>query len=573
MSTFPGPHRVHVLLSLVLSLLFVAACLPPRTFAAPSGQEAASDPDVSARAAVVVEYPSGRVLYNKAMHDRLPPASTTKILTTILALEYGKLDDKFTVTTDDMVGESSMGLKAGETPTLRDLVYGMMLPSGNDAAMVTARGLASKAGPAADMPADPIERFATMMNTRANQLGLKDSHFLTPHGLDHDGHYSSAYDLASLSWYALHFPFFNEVVKQVSYEAPGHPLLNTNEMLTRYMGADGIKTGWTDAGGLCLVTSATRDGHRLISVVLNAPRWYADSTALLNYGFAKLGTVPSDASAEMLEVARRGTADWLLQNGAAPPLLPAQMAQGGGASQPADKAKGNASAGGSQASTIKQAPQVGSTGRGLVLSGSNSAQEATPWALMISALVGIIIFYALAIRLWGVNPARLLASARRRAPSHGGGYSSSRLDPQSRLPVALRGTVPQDKGPLPPTSSPRTLGTVPASARREPNLLISADAQYSLRVNRAVELAWEERQGSSMSEFLMALRLAGSLDVAEVTTDYQLNATAFLALSRAQLAAGHTDDAHRTLTHGILVLPRDRLLRMALLQLETTDCA
>lgn len=558
MPAFSKPRKVRVLLPLLLSLLFVAACLPPRGFAAPSGQDAASEPDVTARAAIVVEYPTGRVLYNKAMHDRLAPASTTKILTTILALEYGKLDDRFTVTTDDIVGESSMGLKTGETPTLRDLVYGMMLPSGNDAAMVTARGLASKAGPAEGMPTDPIERFAGMMNTRVNQLGLKDSHFITPHGLDHDGHYSSAYDLASLSWYALHFPFFNEVVKQVSYEAPGHPLLNTNEMLTRYMGADGIKTGWTDAGGLCLVTSATRDGYRLISVVLNAPRWYADTTALLNYGFAKLGAAPSDTSAEVLEVSKRGTTDWLLQNGAPPPLLPAQMAQGGGALQAADKAKGGASVQGGQSS------QAGSTGRGLVLSGPTSAQEATPWALMISALVGIVIFYALAIRLWGVNPARLLASARRQAPPYSGDYS---------IPVAVKGGPPRGQGPMPHASSPRTLGTTPTASRREPNLLISAEAQYSLRINRAVELAWEERQGSSMSEFLMALRVAGSLDVAEVASAHQLNATAFLALSRAQLAAGHAADAHRTLTHGILVLPRERLLRMALNQLETTNCA
>src|SRR5204863_2113684 len=137
-----------------------------------------------------------------------------------------------------------------------------LLPSGNDAAMTIARSLGSQEATANPALKDPIQRFADMMNARAAQLGLVDSHFVNPHGLDADGHYSSAYDLASLTWYALHFPVFNEIVKQPYYQAPGHPLKNTNEMLSRYAGADGVKTGWTDAGGLCLVTSATRDGHR-----------------------------------------------------------------------------------------------------------------------------------------------------------------------------------------------------------------------------------------------------------------------------------------------------------------------
>jgi D-alanyl-D-alanine carboxypeptidase len=170
-----------------------------------------------------------------------------------------------------------------------------------------------------------------MMNTRVGQLGLGDSRFANPHGLDMDGHYSTAYDLASLTWYALHFPTFNEVVSQVGYDAPGHVLLNTNEMLTRYPGADGVKTGWTDGCGLCLVTSATRDGS-LIAVVLNAPHWWSDSAAILDYGFAKLAATPLDNSAEILSVSKRGTVSWLLVNaGGTPPVPLAEGGQGGGA--------------------------------------------------------------------------------------------------------------------------------------------------------------------------------------------------------------------------------------------------
>lgn len=564
----------RTLVAVAFLLCFVSISFPLSAYAVPAGQEASPEPDVTARAAIVVEYPSGRVLYGKAMHDRVAPASTTKILTTILALEYGKLDDEFTVTTDDMVGESSMGLKAGEQQTLRNLIYGMMLPSGNDAAMVTARGLAAREGAGVGASADPIQKFAGMMNTRVEQLGLKDSHFLTPHGLDQEGHYSSAYDLASLSWYALHFPLFNEVVKQVSYEAPGHPLLNTNEMLTRYMGTDGIKTGWTDAGGLCLVTSATRDGHRLVSVVLNAPSWYADSTALLDYGFAKLAAAPSDASAEALDISKRGAADWLLQNGAPPPLLPVQMSQGGGAFHALDAPKTGQQAAATPESAVRQVSPSGNQARSLLASGSNGAQDSTPWALLISGLVGIVIFYGLAIRLRGIKLSRLFTSKRRAfsivspvvavAPRH---------RPAQAMPIAMSEASATRRPPQPHSPAPRTLGTAPLNGRREPNLLLSAEAQYALHINRAVELAWEERQGSSMSEFLLALRFAGNLDVADVSADHQLNATAFLALSRAQLAMGQQVNAHRTLTHGILVLPQERVLRMAIKQLETSNCA
>src|SRR3712207_1820228 len=134
--------------------------------AAPAQQEELTEPEIGARAAIVVEYPSGRILYANAMHDQLAPASTTKIMTAILALEYGKLDESFPVIGEDLVGESSMGLTVGEHQALLDLLYGMMLPSGNDAAMTVARNLASKVPAAEGDPTDPIERFAKMMNTR-----------------------------------------------------------------------------------------------------------------------------------------------------------------------------------------------------------------------------------------------------------------------------------------------------------------------------------------------------------------------------------------------------------------------
>jgi D-alanyl-D-alanine carboxypeptidase (penicillin-binding protein 5/6) len=276
---------------------------PASTFAAPGNQPPA-EPVIGAKAAIVVDYATGRILYSKGMHERLAPASTTKILTAILAMESGNLDEVITVAPKDLVRGSKMGLRSGENQTLRSLLYGLLIPSGNDAAMTIARALGARAAAKAGAKAaDPINYFAEMMNRRAADFGLTDTHFVNPHGLDKPGHYSSAYDLASLTWYAMHFPLFNEIVRHPNYQAPGHLLKNTNKMLTQYPGAEGAKTGYTRRAGLCLITSATRNGRRIISVVLNAPKWIEDSTALLDYGFAKLASGP--VRSQVISIARR----------------------------------------------------------------------------------------------------------------------------------------------------------------------------------------------------------------------------------------------------------------------------
>lgn len=293
---------------LLLSVLFLLATfLPGGVYASPRASGQVVAPEVSARAAIVVEYPSGRILYQKTAHDRLAPASTTKILTAILALEYGKLDEVVTIAPEDIIGGSTMGLRAGEKQTLRNLLYGLLLPSGNDAGLAIARHIGSK--PGATSAKEAVETFVGMMNKRAVQIGLKNTQFVNPHGLGgRDRHYSSAYDLAILTWHALHFSTFNEIVRKAEYEVPGHKLVNINKMLQRYAGADGVKTGYTRRAGLCLVTSATRGGKRLISVVLNAPRWYDDSAALLDYGFAELARVPRSHEGERLLSTNPGSA-------------------------------------------------------------------------------------------------------------------------------------------------------------------------------------------------------------------------------------------------------------------------
>jgi D-alanyl-D-alanine carboxypeptidase len=510
-----------------------------------------AEPEIGAKAAILVEYPSGRILFQRAMHERLAPASTTKILTTILALEEGRLDQLVTVDPADLVGESSMGLVAGEQQTLLDLIYGMMLPSGNDAAMSVARALGSQAVAASASPTDPLLAFTDMMNARVAQLGLENSHFVNPHGLDAEDHYSSAYDMASLTWYAMHFDTFNEVSRQVFYEAPGHPLKNTNEMLTRYEGADGAKTGWTDWGGLCLVTTATRGEHRLISVVLNAPHWYADSTALLDYGFARLGVAPSERESETLSVASRGTALWLL---ATPSPLPspsaeAAMAQGGGL-----PALSSVSAAGG--APLPEEGDQRFTMSGPVLSAERSASF-DPLAGLLGVLFAVAFVVGLAsLARHRVYPSRLPTLAMRV-----GGAATSKVAAGSAAPYAPPVQAPRGEGV-------RTLGTPPIARRREPNLLLSPEDRAIAHVERATALAAEGRQGSSMAEFLLAIRAGGDLRVEEIDEAFGLQPAGFLALSRAQIAAHLPDDAQATLEYAIAASPGDRILRLALQQFQ-----
>ena len=540
---------------LILTLALTLWCLSPVAGIAAPLPQSGDVPEISARAAIVVEYPSGRILYTKDEHARLAPASTTKIMTAILALEYGKLDDLVTATPDDLVGESSMGLHNGEQQTMHELLYGMLLPSGNDAAMAIARTLGSRvvAGDLALKP--PVARFAEMMNVRVGQLGLEDTHFVNPHGLDVDGHYSSAYDLASLSWYALHIPEFNEIVSQITHDAPGHSLLNTNELLTRYDGADGIKTGLTDNAGLCLVGSATRDGHRLISVVLNAPRWYADTTAILDYGYAQLTADPVGTGAEQLSVSKRGAVSWLLGkagDGVAPPMpLLSPGLQGGGSPSSSQNTGiwvvGLQPAGTPLPVALNSAPRSDDLvvqPPAPVVASAGRSDGSLAWVLAIFVIVGVVFLFKFSHRL--------------RSPGVFRGFANL-------LPALLRNAEKSATVEAQAPEQPRDVFGMQLARRREPNLLLSSLDERRLHVERAISLALEDREGSSMSEFIMALRY-GDLDVAELASEYRLPPTAFLALARAQVALSRSEDARRTLLHGATVLPHHRPLRMALHQ-------
>jgi len=235
-------------------------------------------PVINAAAGIVMDMKTGRILFEKNAYRKMPIASTTKIMTAILAIEMGNLDDIVTVSKRaSSIGGSVINLRAGEEIKLKDLLYGLMLRSGNDAALAIAEHIGGS-----------VENFVEMMNYKAKLLGARNTNFVTPHGLDREGHYSTAYDLAVITRYALQNPLFSQIVGTKNIIAGSRNLYNTNEMLDLYPGADGVKTGYTGQAGRCLVTSATRDGQRYISVVLNCPtraQRAQSSKKILDYAF------------------------------------------------------------------------------------------------------------------------------------------------------------------------------------------------------------------------------------------------------------------------------------------------
>lgn len=266
---------------IVLSVLVLAA-LPAATACA---QQYAAGPRVSADAAVLLDPVTGELLYARRPFEPLPPASTTKIMTCLLVLEHCGLDEVVVVSSRaSATGGSRIGLRAGQLIAVQDLLVGLMLQSGNDAATALAEHVSGS-----------VEDFAALMTARARSLGAMSTSFVNPHGLPAKGHRSSAYDLAVIARAALRDPVFQTLVASKEGAIGSlHPswtglLRNTNKLLWMFSGADGVKTGTTREAGQCLVASATRSSRQLISVVLHSGDRYADSARLLEYGFNHTG--------------------------------------------------------------------------------------------------------------------------------------------------------------------------------------------------------------------------------------------------------------------------------------------
>ena len=237
---------------------------------------------VSAQAGILIERSTGRVLWERNADEVLPMASTTKIMTALCVLENAALEDvvKIDARMSGIEG-SSMYLEAGEELTVEQLLMGLMLRSGNDAAVALALHISGS-----------IEAFAELMNEKAAQLGLTDTHFVNPHGLPAQGHHTTARELAVITAAAYENETFRRIVSTERAVVPwkGHPydrvLSNKNKILTLYEGGNGVKTGYTKAAGRCLVAGAEREDMQLIAVVLNAPQMWDDCMAMMDEGFA-----------------------------------------------------------------------------------------------------------------------------------------------------------------------------------------------------------------------------------------------------------------------------------------------
>ena len=232
---------------------------------------------ISARKACVMDGITGNVLYEKQSRDRSLIASTTKIMTALIICEQCNVLDRIRIPKEAVgIEGSSMYLKEGEILTIQELLYGLMLSSGNDAAVA----LAIYCG-------GTVEGFAELMNDKARLLGLKNTHFVNPNGLDAPDHYSTASDLAKLSAYAMNNPVFYKTVSAKNVKVGDRYLTNHNKLLWRVPGADGVKTGFTKAAGRILVSSATRDRRRVIAVTIDAPDDWQDHAAMLEDSFSR----------------------------------------------------------------------------------------------------------------------------------------------------------------------------------------------------------------------------------------------------------------------------------------------
>ncbi len=290
MSTIPpassAPRRWLLALLTLLAWLSVAAGPPVWRSAHPrpirltwgqmqEAQRIAQGPPTQARAGVMLDARSHALLWQWQAQEPLPMASVTKLMTVQVALETLSPDDVVTVPPAAIIGDASMGLQAGQQVQVRTLLYGALLPSGNDAAMTLAIAAAGSE-----------QAFVDKMNARAAEWGLNQTHFVNPHGLDAPGHVSSANDLAQLALRALQNPLIAKIVATPEITIEGFHLLNTNHLLTTYTGAYGVKTGTTDNAGQVLIAAARRPSQGdVLTVVLNSPDRFAETTDLMDFYF------------------------------------------------------------------------------------------------------------------------------------------------------------------------------------------------------------------------------------------------------------------------------------------------
>jgi D-alanyl-D-alanine carboxypeptidase (penicillin-binding protein 5/6) len=506
----------------------------------------ATVPTITADSAVVLDGQTGAILYAKDPDTPRAPASLTKIFTAIVALETAPLDTPLTVTAADLVGESSMGLHAGDQLSLRTALYGLLLASGNDAAMAIARNLGAEPG---DTPQQSVARFVRRENALAEQLGLMHTHLENPHGLDQEGHVSTARDLAVITRYALRNPQFRRIISTRTYEDGQYAFSQTNRLLGVYPGLLGGKTGITDRAGYCLMEVAERDGHTVIVVLLHSTveAWYDDARTLLDIGFAQLA---------------KQTALPTAQASPSVPLAP---------STPATSTQT-----GSPSLSVSQ-PATGAT---VVIQSSGPVARALahPWQWLVASLVAMGGFLC----LWVGAPAALgligLRRSRRRTAHTPARRQQSwqKSEPVACERRAERHTstvrhapgIRQQKAVSARHGSEYALGrafTLSESGDVAPHVVTFLPAQA--RTRRAIRLACEGHYHQAEREFLDALRSDQSYDFTQCPGFWQMPPAGYIAAARAYRLVQRTRDARSLLMVVRLSFGSTPLLEAELAQL------
>jgi len=276
-----------------------------------------SPPDISAQNAIMIEANSGEVLYEKNADEKAYPASITKIMTALLAIEYGTLDQKVKVSENASgVEGSSIYLETGEKIPLRDLLYGLMLRSGNDAAIAISEEIGGS-----------TNNFVIMMNKKARELGAFNTHFANPNGLHNPDHYTTAKDMSLIAMAAMKNAEFKKVAAAKTWvtdrgEGKYNYFYNKNKVVYQYNGGTGIKIGYTKAAGRTLVASSERNGMELICVVMNAPDWFQDTYKLMDYAYSQYETAKITAGQRPIKAVKvRGGNKTFVQIGSGEDIL------------------------------------------------------------------------------------------------------------------------------------------------------------------------------------------------------------------------------------------------------------
>jgi D-alanyl-D-alanine carboxypeptidase (penicillin-binding protein 5/6) len=465
--------------ALVIALVLSASLFVPMPRARGAELER---PHVVAKNAIVVDAATGNVLYAKSERERVAPASLTKLFTAAVAVESVPLDQFMTVDASALVGEASMGLRADEELPFEALLYGMLLASGNDAALATAANVGRLAG---DTPRQASARFIDRANARLAELGITETHLANPHGLDQDGHYSTARDIAAITIHALRSePAIVAALGTTTYHSYGHTLQHTNELLGRYPGLLGGKTGFTSAAGFCLMEIAERDGRTVVAVLLGstAEQWYRDAAILLDYGFAALST-PG--------IPRQGTLDIAAESTSVPV---------------AD-------------SSASEAKVSSTTGPVVVMAQQPTFPSHSPWRWLSTALIGTLVIIFVTRQLQAAWRALRALRLRVREPQ------PTRAQPARG---ALWHSATQPLPALTPaTNIVQTAPTVSASGL----------------AHRGVTLAAQQHFEAAARAFYHAARLDDRLDLTSTPGFWSLCPRGHSAAARALVKAGRLTDA------------------------------